>query len=71
MPQIVEVSLRPGSQWAYQWTGATPLKVGDRVAVPAAAHTPMAQFIEWVGPVVRLGSDYRGPLRKIIRKERS
>ena len=70
MSQVVEVSIRPGSQWAYRWTGRTPLKVGDRVAVPARPDRPMHQYIEWVGPVVKLGSDYDGPLRKIIRKEK-
>lgn len=70
MSQVVEVEIQPGRPWAYQWTGQTLLKVGDRVAVPARSDRPMHQFLEWVGPVVKLGSDYDGPLRKIIRKER-
>ncbi len=63
--QIVVV----GTGLSYAWRGPDPLKVGDRIMLPA---NYVSEFKHGRGPwedsVVSLGSSYQGALSYVIRK---
>lgn len=65
--QIVTVRLGGSSTYAYRWTGADRLMVGDEVLVPPGywmgAGSPMQRAV-----VVEMGSDYDGPISKISQR---
>jgi hypothetical protein len=62
--QIVQVWIGTtgGIAYTYEWPGAEPLKVGDKVIVPGNWFRPDPSFAEVVG----LGSDYEGPLAVLL-----
>jgi hypothetical protein len=67
--QVVQVEIEGAFRsYTYGWifdplTGGRPLKIGDRVEIPAN------QVSEEGGAatVVKLGSDYNGPMKNIVR----
>ena len=61
--QVVQVSFRPGTAYTYRWDGDVPLAVGESVAVP-----PPGLSIQLIGQVVKIGSDYAGPLVAVTER---
>lgn len=67
--QVVQVEIAGAPRpYTYSWhydplDGGTPLTVGDRVELPAN----QVQEEGSSGTVVRLGSDYAGPMKDIVR----
>jgi len=66
--QVVQVSFRPGTAYTYRWDGDVPLAVGESVAVPAAGTPPSGLSIQLIGQVVKIGSDYAGPLVAVTER---
>lgn len=70
MKQLVQVRFDTGPQlYTYSWEWSIdgmvpPLKVGDRVTVPANWRTPHPSD----ATVAALGSDFMGPVREIIAR---
>lgn len=68
--QVVQVEILGAKRrYTYGWLfdptkGGTPLKIGDRVEIPANA----VQAEGSSATVVALSSDYSGPMKSIVRK---
>ncbi|MFF4989257.1 hypothetical protein ACFY19_18850 [Streptosporangium saharense] len=62
--QVVEVG-----RYAYRWRGQPPLRVGERVVLPAASWVSRSGTFE--GEVTKLGATYRGQLTAIIGRAKT
>lgn len=68
--QVVQVAILGAPRnYTYGWVfnpleGGKPLEVGDRVVIPAN----QVQAEETTATVTKLGSDYRGEVKSIVKK---
>lgn len=62
--QAVQVDIGAARPFSYEWHGQEPLKVGDRVLLPANWVRPDP----FVGTVVEIGTEYTGELASVLEK---